>query len=256
MAWMSVAIFCCEISLLALLFPYLMTLIVACTPPAIVSILKSDALDPAGVGVFVASILFGIRGWGRYIHRNAPTRLVSENAKLFERMAMEDVLTELPNRRSFERTFAATLAEGSGRVALLMIDVDHFKRINDGYSHEIGDHVLQGIAEVLRSAVGDAGVAARLAGDEFVVGLFGLEHDEESRKIGSVEIAMATCNWERLAPALVVTVSLGLARAEVGDTLADMLRRGDQQMYMHKRASRITATGQMSSANALGADVP
>lgn len=238
MAWMCVAIFCCEISLLSLLFPYLMAIVVACTPSLIAGVWKSDSIDLAGIGVFVASILFGIKGWGRYLHRNAHARLVAENARLFERMAMEDALTELPNRRSFERTISAKLEQGKERLAVLMIDVDHFKRINDGFSHEVGDHVLQGVATVLRAAVGDSGVAARLAGDEFVVGLFGLEHNEESRMIGSIEVAMAAYNWERLAPGLMVKVSLGLARAEEGDALADILRRGDHQMYRYKRSTR------------------
>jgi len=242
MAWMSVAAFCCELSLLSLLFPYLMVLVSACTPATIKQVVNSKDFDLAGVGLFVAALLFGLRGWGRYVHRNFNARLVAENAKLFERMAMEDALTGLPNRRSFEQTMASQLTHRTGRVAVLMIDVDQFKRINDGFSHEVGDQVLQGIAAVLRAAVGQAGVVARLAGDEFVVGLFGLEHDAESRMIGSIEVAMAMHDWERLAPALKVSVSLGLARAQEGDRLADMLRRGDEQMYKYKRASRNPST--------------
>jgi diguanylate cyclase (GGDEF)-like protein len=256
MAWMSAAIFCCEISLLSLLFPYLMILVITFTPASISGVLKSDTVDLVGLGTFVASVLFGIRGWGRYIHRNARARLVAENAHLFERMAMEDALTGLPNRRSFERTIADKLTQGKERVAVLMIDVDRFKTINDGYSHEVGDHVLQGIAAVLHATVGAVGVAARLAGDEFVVGMFGLGHDEESRMIGSVEIAMAAYNWEHIAPGLMVTVSLGLARSDEAENLADMLRRGDQQMYKYKRSSRRAAAEQAASEAPLGAELP
>jgi len=238
MAWMSVAAFCCELSLLALMFPYLMVLVAACTPKAIVALVKSDGFDLVGVGLFVAALLFGLRGWGRYVHGNLHARLVAENARLFERMAMEDVLTGLPNRRAFEQTMASWLARRVDRVATLMIDVNHFKKINDDFSHEVGDQVLQGIAVVLRTTVGEAGTVARLAGDEFVVGLLGLEHDAESQMIGRIEVAMAMHDWDRLVAGLRVSVSLGLARAQEGDGLADMLRRGDEQMYRYKRASR------------------
>ena len=240
MAWMSVAAFCCELSLLSLLFPYLMVVVRTCTPDTIMHLMNSDGFDVAGVGVFVAALLFGVRGWGRYVHRTLHSRVSAENAKLFERMAMEDSLTGLPNRRSFEQVMASKLAQRTSRVALLMIDVNEFKRINDGFSHEVGDQVLQGIAAVLRNAVIDWGVVARLAGDEFVVGLFGRQHDDEARTIGNIEVAMAAHNWERLASGLTVSVSLGLARAQDGDSLADMLRRGDEQMYKYKRASRST----------------
>lgn len=242
MAWMSVAAFCCELSLLSLLFPYLMVVVRTCTPASIRALVNSDGFDVAGVGLFVAALLFGVRGWGRYVHRTLHSRIAAENAKLFERMAMEDSLTGLPNRRSFEQSMAPKLARCTDRVAVLMIDVNEFKRINDGFSHEIGDHVLQGIAAVLRSAVGDSGLVARLAGDEFVVGLFGLNHDDEARTIGNIEIAMASHNWNLLAPGLTVSVSLGIARAQDGDNLADMLRRGDEQMYKYKRQSRSTST--------------
>lgn len=92
-------------------------------------------------------------------------------------LSLTDSLTGLPNRRAFERRFAQArgLAERDLPVALVMLDVDYFKGVNDRYGHGVGDQVLLALAQSLKELTRRADLAARLAGDEFVVLLTGLD---------------------------------------------------------------------------------
>jgi diguanylate cyclase (GGDEF)-like protein len=164
-------------------------------------------------------------------------RLLAEIARL-ARLAGEDPLTGLPNRRVFESRLAARLDPARGDAqppALLLIDVDRFKAINDGHSHLVGDRVLQAIAALLRLNVRDDDLAARLAGDEFVVVLTQADAALAHRVAGRIRAAVDAHDWRAIAPGLRVSVSIGVAPARAGDAVEDVLGRGDQRMYADKR---------------------
>jgi diguanylate cyclase (GGDEF)-like protein len=155
-----------------------------------------------------------------------------------ERLSFEDWLTGLPNRRRFDQTLQDLLSAGidpqtPGCVAL--IDLDKFKHINDTHTHAGGDDVLKGVAQVLRQEVRDTDMAARLAGDEFVV-LFPRATLVEARAVcDRIEAAVTVQPWELVAPDLKVSVTIGLAEAQPCDTPSMLLHRSDVDMFEHKR---------------------
>jgi diguanylate cyclase (GGDEF)-like protein len=153
------------------------------------------------------------------------------------RQALIDPLTGVANRRSFDAGLQALLAPPSlGRVAVLLIDLDNFKAVNDQLGHEVGDHLLRVVAQRLTGAVRSRDVVARLGGDEFVVALDGVPDRETAWRLASkVQLALdepvELAGW-RLAPA----GSVGLAIApEDGTTAQALLRAADRSMYRTKQ---------------------
>lgn len=153
----------------------------------------------------------------------------------FEKLALTDSLTGLPNRRRAERWLAA-LAEST--VSLAIIDLDHFKRINDEYSHDSGDEVLRQVGQLLSdSAEGTDMLLARLGGEEFVQLCPG---GSRSRALAAAEQLLASLRELRLdaiAPGLRVTASIGIAIGDTADPSA-LLRAADRCLYTAKRAGR------------------
>jgi len=157
--------------------------------------------------------------------------------------ALLDPLTGLGNRRSFERALAELQATPSGLAgsALLFIDVDHFKSINDTHGHLLGDKVLRAIAQALRASIKGRDIAARFGGEEFAVFL------PETSLVGAqalaerirVEIAKGRIRRaDRDEHIGGVTVSIGVTHAGPDDTLEAIIERGDAAMYAAKHAGR------------------
>ena len=166
------------------------------------------------------------------------------SSKRFERLSLEDPLTGLANRRCFEQTLIYQLATPDALpLGVALIDVNEFKLINDLLSHVVGDEVLKLIAEQLQANAGEHAMAARLAGDEFVI-LFDTESLPQATTIcQNMCNAVANANWDSVASGLQVSVSLGLAFSEAGDTRSTLLRRADQAMYANKTKSKLGRVG-------------
>lgn len=159
----------------------------------------------------------------------------------FRQLAMQDELTGLPNRRQFEAELQALLTDLSSRpraACLVMIDVDHFKAINDHHSHAVGDHVLQHLASLMRDSLAPGQLAARLAGDEFVLLLPDQDTTAARTLCDVLTTKVATHAWAELSPGLQVTVSLGVSDIRADDTRRSVLSRSDERMYAHKRSRR------------------
>jgi diguanylate cyclase (GGDEF)-like protein len=164
-------------------------------------------------------------------------RVMLENDRLAQR-AYVDELTGLANRHAYARQ-VKRLRHGPAQddVAVLMIDVDHFKRVNDQFGHTIGDEVLRRLGGLLaeHSRAGD--LVARMGGDEFVVILdLTRQVDVTARGQGLVR-DVADHPWNELAPELTVTVSAGLARGACCD-VDDLLTAADQHLYQAKSCGR------------------
>jgi diguanylate cyclase (GGDEF)-like protein/PAS domain S-box-containing protein len=158
------------------------------------------------------------------------------------RLARSDALTGLPNRRRFEEQIGEAIARSqrSGApMALMYLDLDHFKQINDGFGHKGGDAVLQEFARRLRSCVREVDTVARLAGDEFVVLLEDLAApssvDAVVRKILAA-MKPPFCVGEK---SLAVSASIGVAIRGPGQEDADTLvQRADRALYSAKQRGR------------------
>lgn len=143
----------------------------------------------------------------------------------------EDPLTRLPNRRGVYRRLGDLLASQSrdgGELAVALLDLDHFKTINDTQGHEAGDRVLLDCASAWRRSLPARTVLGRLGGDEFALLMPGLSPLEA---FGCVE------TLRRVTPAA-VTISVGVAAWQEGDGRSDLLRRADQALYQAKGAGR------------------
>ena len=170
-------------------------------------------------------------------------RSLQASAQQLEKLALEDPMTGIANRRCFEQvatqSLRASQTDGGRPVCLALIDVDRFKQVNDGHSHGVGDKVLQVIAALLCEHVREEDLAARLGGDEFVLLLRRTELAKASEVCERVRRAVAHYNWPAISPALAVTISIGLAQSQVGDTLETLMHRSDVTMYERKGASKL-----------------
>lgn len=158
-------------------------------------------------------------------------------SKQFERWSFEDALTGIANRRRFEQALAERLpasVAASRPLTVAMVDLDHFKAVNDTYTHQVGDRVLKTVATVMASSIRENDLAARLAGDEFVVLFSDADADAAAEICGRIRDAVAGFDWDSIANGLHVTVSIGVSQAVAGDTVETILHRSDKSMYTVK----------------------
>ncbi|MGE5104296.1 MAG: PAS domain-containing protein [Betaproteobacteria bacterium] len=161
-----------------------------------------------------------------------------------ERLAQKDTLTGLPNRHMFNDGIAAALrrSDRSGtQVALLFLDVDGFKKINDTLGHAGGDEVLREFARRLTASVRATDLVARLAGDEFVIVLEGIHNRDECRFVARKIIAAMRPDFHAGGLTVKVTTSIGIALGRGGTTTPEaLLKRADSALYAAKGHGRDT----------------
>ncbi len=170
-------------------------------------------------------------------------------SRRWRELSLRDPLTGLYNRRHVDEELPRLLAAGPGRVWVALLDLDHFKRVNDTCSHAVGDEVLRAVATLLQEtpAAGAGSFAARMGGEEFLLVLPGADDEAAVAHLEGVRAAVAAHPWAGLTGGLPVTVSVGAAStAEVTDrTEAQLLGLADARLYRAKRAGRdrVVATG-------------
>ncbi|WP_417070386.1 EAL and GGDEF domain-containing protein [Niveibacterium terrae] len=160
-----------------------------------------------------------------------------------EHMAHHDPLTGLPNRSLLFATVerAIGFARREGRpLALLMLDLDHFKDINDSFGHRAGDELLKSVSTLIRTRLRESDLLCRLGGDEFAVLLPALTHAEEAALVAEDLIAALDCAIEIGASTpLRVSCSIGIVTfPEQGSAPDELLQHADAAMYRAKRAGR------------------
>jgi diguanylate cyclase (GGDEF)-like protein len=163
--------------------------------------------------------------------------------------AITDPLTNLLNRRAFfEGAADMCCAAATGKTALsaIMFDIDHFKKINDTFGHEMGDTVLTAVGAQTRMTDGMAG---RLGGEEFCV-LGAGELADAWECAGDLQRSLKALRFECKGAAFGITCSFGIAEWEPGDAIDRLLRRADIAMYQSKKTGRdrITAADSFAAA--------
>jgi diguanylate cyclase (GGDEF)-like protein len=149
--------------------------------------------------------------------------------------ANHDQLTQLPTRAKFFRALAdAVDSREPGTVALLNIDLDDFKQVNDLHGHAAGDELLIRVGERIRSVGGPGSVAARFGGDEFALLLTGLSAPVEAEQIAELLCARLVAPIELAAATVTVGASIGVALSAAGRTAGDLTRSADIAMYSAK----------------------
>jgi diguanylate cyclase (GGDEF)-like protein len=155
--------------------------------------------------------------WGRadFIRDQATLQSQASEAR---RRAGEDPLAGIGNRQILER-FLRSEAPGQDQLALIAVDIDHFKQVNDVFGHRVGDDVVRRIGRLLRDEVGTHQVAVRYDGDEFVLGLLGVDLHVAAVLAERLRRTIEELDWNMLSPGLRVTVSSGVASgARTGST--------------------------------------
>lgn len=168
--------------------------------------------------------------------------LIEQKSRELEHLASKDSLTNLMNRREWNNRLEYLLTvneKAPGLMSVAMIDIDHFKRINDTYGHDIGDDVLVGLSNLISRSFREVDYCARLGGEEFAVCLHDMPTDLASEIMNrfrhEVEALSIPLKNDHI---IKFTVSIGITQYQVEDTLKTIMKRADVAMYRAKGAGR------------------
>ncbi|MET8149774.1 diguanylate cyclase [Actinoplanes sp. NPDC049668] len=160
----------------------------------------------------------------------------------FREMAHRDALTGLYNRRYVNERLPALIGEAVATrtpISVALLDLDHFKRVNDTLSHSTGDTVLQSVAQLLSESVSGAMIAARMGGEEFLLVLPGMDAQEATERCERLRLRIRAHAWEPITGALTVTTSIGVTTSAEGRaTPSALLSLADRNLYVAKREGR------------------
>ncbi|MDO9207343.1 MAG: diguanylate cyclase [Sulfuricurvum sp.] len=155
-----------------------------------------------------------------------------------EKIATIDKLTGLYNRHKFEKLFVLE-AERSHRfllpLSMILIDIDHFKLVNDTYGHDIGDEVLKHLVKTVQGNIRKIDIFARWGGEEFLILCPGTDLKHTRRLAEKLRLAVDLASFPEIGH---VTISLGVSRFEKDDTFSELFKRADQGLYYAKEHGR------------------
>ena len=203
----------------------------------------------AGLGCLV-SAFFGGLFWIVPLVRNQTQErgklqtlagALSERSRDLEKAALTDALTGISNRRYFDNALKHYLIEFSriGKpLGILVLDIDHFKSVNDTYGHDVGDEVLKAVSGCMFEFTRYHDIVARLGGEEFAVVAPAMSAIELRSLADRIRKAIARLPLEIGNVRLRVTVSIGLASSRTGDTPVNFLKRADVALYQAKQQGR------------------
>lgn len=171
---------------------------------------------------------------------NDKQTILDEKDRLIEKTYI-DPLTMLNNKLCFIEKYYSLSGEMSGQVsALLFLDIDGFKDINDTYGHLNGDIVLQALAEQIKSAIGAKGMAFRFGGDEFVVLLLDTSQEDAFMIAESIRVRVNQLDLSMISSSLRISLSIGLMQGS--SSIHEMMRKADIAMYDAKKKGKNTTS--------------
>lgn len=187
------------------------------------ALLERDVASLVAAVLYIPAILMIIYSFNRFI------MYVNHNYQSVVSLSMTDELTGLPNRRHLN----SKLREMEGRVGTICIaDIDHFKKINDTYGHEMGDKVLRNMGAILSRLANEGVFISRSGGEEFAIIIFdSLNAGETVRKIKTS--VSEVCNSK-----IKVTLSVGVATKQAAESADSAVTAADEALYRAKRAGR------------------
>ncbi len=177
-----------------------------------------------------------------------PFESVSNHEKKIEELenlALRDELCQIPNRRYLGDKlllFLEMYKRFDLSFAILFVDIDHFKRINDTYSHETGDRVLKMVSSTLFNNLRVNDIVARWGGEEFIICLNGIKIDEITVAAERIRMLVENSFITEGELSINVTISIGATMARKDDTLEKLLKRADELLYESKRNGRNRVT--------------
>ncbi|MFY9316867.1 MAG: GGDEF domain-containing protein [Burkholderiales bacterium] len=168
-------------------------------------------------------------------------RQLADTLDQVQRLASHDELTRALNRRALVSSLERERmrAERSGLpFAIGMMDLDHFKRVNDSHGHAVGDAVLREFSAIVHDTMRATDVFGRYGGEEFLIILVGTELPAALEAIERIRAAVQSHDWSALAPGLTQTVSAGVASFSKGQSIEQLLYGADQALYQAKHGGR------------------
>ncbi|MBC3778668.1 diguanylate cyclase [Pseudomonas sp. SWRI99] len=177
----------------------------------------------------------------RVAHMEQEAQGFREHLEEQRQKALIDPLTGLPNRAAWSERLEHEIQQWQqhgNTLSLAMLDLDHFKRINDSYGHLAGDKVLKIIATVLRKRLRGSDFIARFGGEEFVLLLPATPPAAGAKLLETLRAAIEACPFHFKGERVTITISMGLASFRVGEHSDMVLKRADQALYRAKNAGR------------------
>jgi diguanylate cyclase (GGDEF)-like protein len=168
-------------------------------------------------------------------------RKLADSLEQIQELVHYDELTRAYNRRTLiqrleqERSRAERTKAG---FSVALMDLDHFKAINDGHGHAAGDEVLRTYAAAVQGAMRDTDIFGRYGGEEFLLILTATAPASASAALERIAAGLAASDWQAIAPGLAVTHSVGVAGYRSGESIAQLLKRADDALYEAKAAGR------------------
>ena len=174
------------------------------------------------------------------------TQVLAKQAQAFEHQATHDQLTGIANRRAFDQWLVAHFDQAQRDeqpLSMLLIDIDHFKQINDQYSHLIGDQVIVSVVQVIANCLPPQALFARWGGEEFTILFPGLNEDEALQWAQRIRHQVASHDYSMLASGLQVRVSIGAADIDCAVNVDRLLSHADKALYLAKEQGRNRCLG-------------
>jgi diguanylate cyclase (GGDEF)-like protein len=172
--------------------------------------------------------------------------VLERQKRQLERQSTRDALTGLANRRLFDQQLARSFRTSKRHghpLSVVLCDIDNFKAINDRYSHQTGDAVLQMIGRLLTRHCRKPSLVARYGGEEFALLLSNTPGNRALARCEKIRRVIAGHDWARIQPGLVVTLSMGIADDLKPDTHSHLLALADQRLYQAKHGGKNRVVG-------------
>lgn len=171
----------------------------------------------------------------------AETLVLREKIQTEHAHALLDALTDVPNRLAYDERIKEEIARWQrfkNPLSLVMVDVDHFKRINDNFGHAAGDKALKVIAKLLEQKTRQTDYLARYGGEEFVLIMPGATCETAKPTVEKLRVFVASSGFHFKGEPVTITVSCGIAEFNEGDDAKDVFERADKALYQAKKAGR------------------
>ena len=186
-----------------------------------------------------AALVQELEGYRRTLEQE--NALLGDSLRDASQAANHDSLTGLFNRRyltAFAQPLAALVLEEREPVTVLIVDIDHFKRVNDTHGHPVGDQVLRAVAQMLGARLRELDCLARYGGEEFVVVLRRCDVNRGRRIAEALRHNIASAEIDTDDGTVSITVSIGIAQWGPGEQLDEVIQRADRTLYRAKQAGR------------------